>query len=92
MSLPPLIRSKKGETLYLYLGISQLAINSVLVRDKDGTQHFIYYVGRALYNAKLRYTPMKKVIFTMDMTTKKLKHYFQAHLVHVLTNQPWSRF
>ncbi|XP_031120352.1 uncharacterized protein LOC116023490 [Ipomoea triloba] len=38
MSLPPLAKPEKGEILYLYLGISQAAISSVLVRDDTGTQ------------------------------------------------------
>ncbi|XP_019191511.1 PREDICTED: uncharacterized protein LOC109186059 [Ipomoea nil] len=72
----------------MYLGISQAAISSVLVRDDAGTQRPVYYVSRALRGAELRYSPTEKAIFVMDTTSKKLGHYFQAHPVRVLTNQP----
>ncbi|XP_031106330.1 uncharacterized protein LOC116010979 [Ipomoea triloba] len=88
MSLPPLAKPEKGEVLYLYLGISQAAISSVLVRDDAGVQRPVYYVSRALRGAELRYSPTEKAIFAVDATAKKLNHYFQAHPVHVLTNLP----
>ncbi|XP_031108649.1 uncharacterized protein LOC116013135 [Ipomoea triloba] len=88
MSLPPLAKPEKGEVLYLYLGISQAAISSVLVRDDTGVQRPVYYVSRALRGAELRYSPTEKSIFAIDATAKKLNHYFQAHPVHVLTNLP----
>ncbi|XP_019175786.1 PREDICTED: uncharacterized protein LOC109171110 [Ipomoea nil] len=88
MTLPPLAKPEKGEVLYLYLGISQATISSVLVRDDAGTQRPVYYVSRALRGAELRYSPTEKAIFAVDATAKKLGHYFQAHPVRVLTNQP----
>ncbi|XP_019197405.1 PREDICTED: uncharacterized protein LOC109191268 [Ipomoea nil] len=88
MSLLPLAKPVRGETLYLYLGISQAAISSVLVRDDAGVQRPIYSTSRALRGAKLRYFPTEKAIFAVDVTAKKLNHYFQAHPIQVLTNQP----
>ncbi|XP_019186014.1 PREDICTED: uncharacterized protein LOC109180761 [Ipomoea nil] len=88
MSLPPLAKPVKGEVLYLYLGISQAAVSSVLVRDDGGVQRPVYYTSRALRGAEVRYTPVEKAIFAVDATAKKLNHYFQAHPVQVLTNQP----
>ncbi|XP_019200215.1 PREDICTED: uncharacterized protein LOC109193838 [Ipomoea nil] len=88
MSLPPLAKPVKGEVLYLYLGISQAAVSSVLVRDDEGVQRPVYYTSRALRGAEVRYTPVEKAIFAVDATAKKLNHYFQAHPVQVLTNQP----
>ncbi|XP_019160737.1 PREDICTED: uncharacterized protein LOC109157290 [Ipomoea nil] len=88
MSLPPLAKPVRWETLYLYLGISQAAISSVLVRDDAGVQRPIYYTSRALRGAELRYSPTEKAIFAVDVIAKKLNHYFQAHPMQVLTNQP----
>ena len=36
-SLPLLSPSKPGEELYLYLVVSQAAVNAVLVREEDGS-------------------------------------------------------
>ena len=38
LSSPPLLSpSKPGEELYLYLAISQAAVNATLVREEDGS-------------------------------------------------------
>ena len=38
LSSPPLLSpSKPGEELYLYLAISQAAVNAALVREEDGS-------------------------------------------------------
>ncbi|XP_019161153.1 PREDICTED: uncharacterized protein LOC109157769 [Ipomoea nil] len=63
------------------------AVSSVLVWDDDGVQRPVYYTSRALRGAEIRYTPVEKALFAVDITTKKVGYYFQAHPVHVLTNQ-----
>ncbi|CAH9094694.1 unnamed protein product [Cuscuta europaea] len=86
----PLVLSKPktGETLYLYLGVSPATISSVLIREEDGVQHAIFYVSKTLREAELRYSPMEKTVLAIVWTVKKLGHYFQAHPVQVLTQQP----
>ena len=37
-SLPLLNPSKPGEELYLYIAVSQVAVNAALVRKKEGSQ------------------------------------------------------
>ena len=51
----------------------------------------MYYTSRALRGAEERYPPMKKLAFTLVTTTCKLKPYFQAHIMVVLTNKPLWR-
>ena len=48
----------------------------------------VYYANRALCNAKEKYPPMEKLAFALVMAACKLKPYFQAHTVIVLTNKP----
>jgi hypothetical protein len=33
---------------------------------------------------------MKKMCYVAVMSARKLHHYFEAHTIHVLTNQPWN--
>ncbi|XP_019160670.1 PREDICTED: uncharacterized protein LOC109157216 [Ipomoea nil] len=73
---------------FLSRSAEKAAVSSVLVRDDEGVQRPVYYTSRALRGAEIRYTPVEKTIFAVDATTKKLNHYFQAHPVQVLTNQP----
>ncbi|VFQ99526.1 unnamed protein product [Cuscuta campestris] len=76
-----------AETLYLYLGVTQMAVSSVLMRD-DGIQRPIYYVSKALNGAESRYTPTEKAGYALFITAKKLTSYFQAHPIVVLTDLP----
>ena len=80
--------SKLGEELFLYLAVSVAAVNAALVREEDGVQKPVYFMSRALQGLEERYPPMKKLAFALVTAARKLKPYFQAHTVIVLTNKP----
>ena len=48
----------------------------------------VYYTSRALCGAEERYPPLEKLTFALVTAARKLKPYFQAHIVVVLTNKP----
>jgi hypothetical protein len=48
----------------------------------------IYFVSDALTGTKKYYLEIKKICYAVVMSTRKLRHYFEAHKVRVLTNQP----
>ena len=54
-------------------------------------QKLVYYTSRALRGAEERYPPMEKLAFALVMAARKLKPYFQAHTVIVLTDKPLRR-
>ena len=92
LSSPPLLSpSKLREELFLYLAVSSAAISVALVRKEDRVQKPIYYTSRALRGAEERYPPMEKLAFALVTTARKLKPYFQAHTVVVLTDKPLRR-
>ena len=80
--------SKLGEELFLYLVVSLAAVSAALVREEDRVQKPVYYTSRALRGVEERYPPMEKLPFTLVTVACKLKPYFQAHTVVVLTNKP----
>ena len=48
LSSPPLLSpSRPGEELYLYIAISQAAVNATLVREEGGSQQPVYFISRA---------------------------------------------
>ncbi|KAL2232807.1 UNVERIFIED_CONTAM: Ribonuclease HI [Sesamum indicum] len=85
---PLLANSKEGETLFLYLAVSEKAVSSVLVRDEGGSQNPIYYISKMLQGAESRYSEMEKLALTLVLTAWKLRPYFQSHKVVILTNHP----
>ena len=89
---PPLLSpSQPGEELFLYLAVSPAAVSAALIREEEKVQKPVYYASRALRGAEERYPPMEKLAFALVMAARKLKPYFQAHSVVVLTNRPLQR-
>ena len=92
LSSPPLLSpSMPGEELYLYIAVSQAVVSAALVRDEGGSQRPIYFISRAFRGAEERYPRMEKLAFAFVTAARKLKPYFQAHTIIVLTDQPLKR-
>nr|CAN82630.1 hypothetical protein VITISV_028132 [Vitis vinifera] len=75
--------------LYMYLAVSEWAISAVLFRcPSPKEQKPIYYVNRALADVETRYLKMELTALALRSAAQKLRPYFQAHPVIVLTDQP----
>ncbi|GFZ19883.1 hypothetical protein Acr_28g0005880 [Actinidia rufa] len=86
---PPLLSVPTAdEDLYVYLSASPTAISAVLVREEGKIQKPIYYVSKTLIGAEARYPRIKKIVYALMIAARKLRHYFQAHSIVVLTDQP----
>ena len=48
----------------------------------------VYYISEVLHEAKARYLEMHKLIYAILIASRKLRHYFQAHRVVVVTSYP----
>ena len=46
----------------------------------------VYYVSEILHEAKTRYLETNKLIYAILIASRKLRHYFQAHRVVVVTS------
>ncbi|KAJ4795108.1 Pol-polyprotein [Rhynchospora pubera] len=89
LATPPIIsRPTKGETLYLYVATSETAVSAALIRIEENQQKPVYFVSRILRDAEIRYPPIEKVAFAVMIAFRKLKPYFQAHPIKVLTDMP----
>uniref|UniRef100_A0A2N9EW67 Integrase catalytic domain-containing protein n=1 Tax=Fagus sylvatica TaxID=28930 RepID=A0A2N9EW67_FAGSY len=62
--------------------------DSTLLREEEGQQLPVYYTSRALRGAEERYPPMEKLAFALVTAARKLRPYFQAHTIILLTNHP----
>ncbi|XP_027121584.1 uncharacterized protein [Coffea arabica] len=86
--LPALTASERGKTPFLSLSACNEAVSAVLVREDKGAQRPIYYVSCALQGLETRYTPAEKLVLALVHAARKLRPYFQAHSVVVMTDQP----
>ena len=86
-SLPLLSPSVQGEELYLYLAVSHAAVSAALVREEDGIRKPVYFTSHSLHGAEERYPQMEKLAFALVIAARRLKPYFQAHTIIVLTDK-----
>ena len=86
LSWPPIMSSPTAdEVLYAYIAMAPHTVSLVLIREDNGLQRLVCYVSKSLHEAQIRYSPLEKVILAVVHTSRKLPHYFQAHMVVVLT-------
>ncbi|GKE10429.1 reverse transcriptase domain-containing protein [Tanacetum coccineum] len=88
MDLPSLTPPWEKETLYVYLAVSADAVSAVLLTDRKGRQCPVQYVSRMLNEAERKYAPMEKLALSLIHMTRRLRRYFEAHPVKVITDQP----
>lgn len=86
---PPLLaKPVDGETLILYLAVFEYSISAALVREEEQVQHLVYYVSKRLLDAETRYANMEKLVYALILASRKLRPFFQAHMVEVRTLFP----
>ena len=88
--LPKIASPVLGETLLLYVVILEQAVSVVLAVERAREQILVYYVSHALVGAKVNYPLIEKFAYTLVMASWKLRPYFEAHKVAVLTDQPFK--
>ncbi|XP_050290052.1 uncharacterized protein LOC126728233 [Quercus robur] len=89
LSSPPFLSpSKEGENLYLYLAVSASAVSAALIREDSNKQLPVYYVSQAFQGAESRYPKIEKIAFALIVASRKLRQYFQANPILVMTDQP----
>jgi len=89
MEMPPMLsKANDGETLFLYLAVSSHAFSAALIREDVKIQRPVYYISKRLTGAEKNYPKLENLAYCLLITSRKLRPYFQAHPIRVLTDQP----
>ena len=84
-----LVSPEAEETLFIYLTVSDVAVSVVLFKDcEDKSQRPVFFVNKSLAEAETKYNHLEQAALALRMAAKKLRPYFQAHPIVVLTNLP----
>jgi hypothetical protein len=97
LSKPPVLTApRKKEQLLLYLAATTHVVSTTIVveRQEDGhaypVQRPVYFVSEVLSESKARYQPVQKLLYTVLITSRKLRHYFKEYSISVVTDYPLS--
>ena len=91
VAAPLLSPSVIGEELFLYLAVTPHAVSSVLIREEGKIQKPVYYTSKAFRGAEGQYLLIEKLAFALIMASRKLRQYFQAHIINVMTDHPLKK-
>uniref|UniRef100_A0A2N9H4D7 RNA-directed DNA polymerase n=1 Tax=Fagus sylvatica TaxID=28930 RepID=A0A2N9H4D7_FAGSY len=84
--LPTVCAPVPGRPLRLYLASNSEAIGGLVAQeDEDGTEKPIYYVSRALRDAETRYSGAERACLALIYASQRLRHYFLAHKIQLMT-------
>jgi ribonuclease HI len=91
---PILTPPQDGEPLYLYVAATTQVVSAVIVveRAEEGhalpVQRPVYYITEVLSETKARYPQIQKLLYAVVLARRKLRHYFEAHPVTVVSFFP----
>jgi hypothetical protein len=91
---PILVPPAEGEALLIYVAATTQVVSAVIVvkRREEGhallIQRSVYFISEVLSETKIRYPQIQKLLYTVILTRRKLRHYFESHPVTVVSSFP----
>ena len=75
---PPILMSlKTGDTLYLYLAASDIAVSAALFKEcGDANLRNVFFVSKSLTDTKTRHSHLERDALALRTATRKLRPYF----------------
>jgi hypothetical protein len=91
---PILVPPAAGEALLIYVAVTTQVVSDAIVveRREEGhalpVQRLVYFISEVLSETKARYPQIQKLLYTVILTRRKLRHYFESHPVTVVSSFP----
>ncbi|XP_019157968.1 PREDICTED: uncharacterized protein LOC109154689 [Ipomoea nil] len=85
--MPPVLTALiHGRPLILYISAQDSSVGSLLAQENEkGKENALYYLSRMMTPNELKYSPIEKLCLALVFAIKKLKHYFEAHTIRLVS-------
>ncbi|RDX96689.1 Retrovirus-related Pol polyprotein from transposon 17.6, partial [Mucuna pruriens] len=89
LTTPPiLVRPELSQPLYMYMSVTEIAISSVLIQEKEKEQYPVYFISKTLQGPKKRYQKIERGALALVVASRWLRPYFQSFSIIVRTDLP----
>jgi ribonuclease HI len=91
---PILVPSTAGEALLIYVAATTQVVSAAVVVERREEGHALliqrpaYFISEVLSETKIHYSQIQKLLYTVILTRRKLRHYFESHPVTVVSSFP----
>jgi hypothetical protein len=89
----PILTPPQGsKPLYLYVTTTTQVVSTIIVVEHTEEGHTlpvqrpVYYISEVLSETKARYPQIQKLLYAVVLARRKLRHYFEAHPVTVVSS------
>ncbi|XP_070021943.1 uncharacterized protein [Nicotiana sylvestris] len=84
---PPILAAPiPGKPLILYIATQERSVGALLARENsEGKENSLYYLSRMMTPNELNYSPIENLRLALVFSIQKQKHYFQAHVVRLVS-------
>jgi hypothetical protein len=84
---PRVQSSRQEQRAVSYLGLHHWKwTRQTPPRRARTVQRPVYFISEVLHEAKTRYLEVHKLLYTVLIASRKLRHYLQAHMISVVTS------
>ncbi|KAL0461140.1 UNVERIFIED_CONTAM: Transposon Tf2-12 polyprotein [Sesamum latifolium] len=86
LNLPVLGAPTPGKPLILYIAAQERSIGALMAQEnEEGKEKALYYLSRTLTENELKHSPVEKVYLALFYAIKKLRHYFEAYSIRLIS-------